>query len=675
MDILLNGNTDIIGIELPGRNVQLEAVRRAAAALRRDMGQVFALADRKGADICLMEEAMEQEQFFLQGRDGRLELHAGDTLGFIYGIYEISRVFLEIPDFWFWMDYEPEKKAGVQIPETYGYRSKPCAVRYRGWFINDEVLLHTWSVERKKDKPWEMAFETLLRCGGNTVIPGTDRNAGKYRKLASEMGLYIAHHHAEPLGAEMFARAYPRLHPSYAEYPEKFRSLWEDALAAQAGMQVIWNLGFRGQGDCPFWENDPQYATDEARGELLGSLIRIQYDMVKEQDPEAVCSTNLYGEVMELYKKGCLKLPEDIIKVWADNGYGKMVSRRQGNHNPRIPALPQEGNREPNGIYYHVSFYDLQAANHITMFPNSADFVIEELEEVLRRNGRELWLVNCSNIKPHVYFLDLIAQIWREGKADAHAHRKGYAERYYGERNGEKAADCLACYAKYAVRYGSHEDEHAGEQFANHVARMLVSQVMRDRTQRCGGLLWATDAETLKGQALWYETLCREAAERYAEYLDMCERTERDFSGAGKVLFADTVLLQARILHSCYRGAAQAAESVLAALDGRYQESFYLAGKARKEYVAADAAMRSREHGKWHNFYANECLTDVKQTAWVLENLMGFVRNLGEGPHFYEWQREFLYPEEDRRVLLILNMDNHLRDLELFEWMEERKEK
>lgn len=666
-DILLNYNTEILGAQ-----VQPQSVCRAVAALRRDMKQIFEKTDKKEADICLVNETMEKEQFFLRVRDSQLEIHAGDALGFIYGIYEISRTFFEVPDFWFWMDSQTDKKNSVRISKMYFYQSQSCAVRYRGWFINDEVLLHTWSVDRKKDKPWEMVFETLLRCGGNTVIPGTDRNAGKYRGLASEMGLYIAHHHAEPLGAEMFARSYPELKPSYAEYPEKFHQLWKDALVAQKGMKVVWSLGFRGQGDCPFWENDPQYATDEARGKLLSSLIRKQYDMVKEYDSDAVCSTNLYGEVMELYKKGCLELPEDIIKIWADNGYGKMVSRRQGNHNPRVPALPQEGNMEKNGIYYHVSFYDLQAANHITMLPNSAEFVVKELEEVLHRNGKELWLINCSNIKPHVYMLDLIAQMWRAGTVDVDTHRKEYTNRYYGEQNGEKAADCLAHYAEYALQYGVHKDDHAGEQFFNHVARMLVSQMMRDRTQCCEELLWATDAETLEDQTLWYEALCRGAEGRYATYLETCERIEIDLVGSGKVLFADTILLQVQILQFCCKGAVMTASSVLAALEEQYQKAFYLAGKARKEYLAADAAMRSREHGKWHNFYENECLTDIKQTAWLLENLMGFVRNLGDGPHFYEWQREFLYPEEDRRVFLITKMDNHLSNLELFELMEER---
>lgn len=52
------------------------------------------------------------------------------------------------------------------VPEDYQFPSVPYRVRYRGCFVNDEVLFHTWSVERNQDKPWEMVFEALLRCGG-----------------------------------------------------------------------------------------------------------------------------------------------------------------------------------------------------------------------------------------------------------------------------------------------------------------------------------------------------------------------------------------------------------------------------------------------------------------------------------------------------------------------------
>lgn len=667
MTVILNRNTHVEG-------EATEAVRRAVSALYRDLKKVFFESPEEGAVIRLMRENLEEEQFFLRTAEGNLELHAGDELGFIYGIYEISRQFLGVNDFWFWNDQQFDLRKEEEIPEGCLFASKPCAVKYRGWFINDEVLLHTWCVERKKDLPWEMAFETLLRCGGNMVIPGTDRNSEHYRGLAASMGLFITHHHAEPLGAEMFARAYPELNPSYAEYPELFHGLWKDALEAQKGMKVVWNLGFRGQGDCPFWVSDPLYETEEARGKLLSSLIRMQYDLVKKANPQAPCCTNLYGEMMELYQKGCLELPEDVIKIWADNGYGKMVSRRQNNHNPRVPALPEAGNREHNGIYYHVSFYDLQAANHITMLPNPPSFVIRELSKVLERNGKDFWIINCSNIKPHVYFLDLVARLWREGAVEEEVYRKEYATRYYGAENAEAVARSLAEFHDCAVPFGAHEDERAGEQFFNHVPRMLISQLMKDRDCCCDDMRWAAPGESLREQTRWYERLCTEAAGRYEEYVRLCEGRALEMKGSGRKLFEDSVLLQAKILYHCCLGAATASQGILAALEEDYKKAFYLAGRARKEFLAADGAMKAREHGKWHGFYRNECLTDIKQTAWMLENMMGFVRNLGDGPHFYQWQREFLYPEEDRRILLILNMENHLNNLELFALMEEKWE-
>lgn len=79
--------------------------------------------------------------------------------------------------------------------------------------------------------------------------------------------------------------------------------------------------------------------------------------------------------------------------------------------------------------------------------------------------------------------------------------------------------------------------------------------------------------------------------------------------------------------------------------------------------------MRRREHGKWHDFYRNECLADVKQSAWTAETLMGYLRLLGDGPHCWKWQREFLNSEEDKQVVLILNMENHLTHREVYELM------
>lgn len=668
--MFLNQNSAILNLSA---ECDTRPVHRAIETLRRDLRFTCVQTDRDGGKIHLVQvDGLEPECYTVQERDVALEIGAGDERGLIYGIYAVSRELLGVQDFWFWNDQRFEPRDSIPVPEGLRLESKPFAVRFRGWFVNDEVLLHTWQVDRRPERAWEMVFEALLRCGGNMVIPGTGQNAKKYRDLASGMGLIITHHHAEPLGAEMFARAYPDLNASYAEHPDKFHRLWESALEEQARCQVVWNLGFRGQGDRPFWDDDPQYATPEARGELMGELIREQYELVQARFPGAVCATNLYGETMELYRNGYLHLPEEVIKIWADNGFGAMVSRRQGNHNPRVPALPETGDTGAHGIYYHASFYDLQAANHITMLPNPPEFVADTLETVLERNVKDYWIVNCSNVKPHVFTLGLIAQLWREGSADAGAYLREYCGAYFGPDCAGDVSGCFRAYYDAAVPYGPHQDDHAGEQFFNYVARMLVGQYMRDKDQPEPDLLWATEADTLRGQVSWYAGLCEQGEAQYEKALMLCEEKALHLPEGPRQLLRDSVLLQTRIYFHCCRGAALVCRSLLEALDGAYQQAFYHGGLAREEYLAANAAMRSREHGKWNGFYANECLTDVKQTAWLLGHYMGYLRNLGDGPHFYLWQREFLYPPEDAKVVLITNMENHLTDSELFALMKER---
>ena len=470
----------------------------------------------------------------------------------------------------------------------------------------------------------------------------------------------------------MFLRAYPDLTTSYAKHPDLFEQLWYNAIQLQKDHPTVWNIGFRGQGDKPFWADDPQYDTPESRGKLMSELIRKQYDFLHAALPGAPCCTNLYGETMELYQQGYLDLPEDVIKIWADNGYGKMVTRRQGNHNPRIRALPREGSTGAHGLYYHASFYDLQAASHMTMLPNPPGFVKRELQEALSLGVADYWIINCSNVKPHVYTLDLIAQLWREGDVDTSAHLLDYCARYYGPENAEAAAGCFRAYYEHALSYGQREDERAGEQFGNHCARMLVSQWMKNAAQPSLDMKWAIDAPTLKEQAAWYREKCRLAVQGYAALERTCARAVLDMTDTGATLMEDTLAMQARLLLHTYEGSLLAMDSLMQAMEEHWLEAFYLAGKAKAAYTAADAAMRQREHGPWHQYYANDCQADVKQSAWLMGVLMGVLRNHGDGPHFYRWQRQFIDPPEDAQIMLILNMENHLNNDELFTLMQAR---
>ena len=678
MNIQINASSRIV------TSLNDKPLQYAIENLYRDIGKVCSDTDQTGSNIMLVysekplieasyriSTVMESEGLTAENL-GNIRIEATDTLGFIYALYHISREILRIHDFWFWNDQVFTEEEAYEIPSDYYYESEPYAVKLRGWFVNDEVLLHKWTLDGDKDQPWEMVFETLLRLGGNMIIPGTDKNSVRYRQMASDRGLYITHHHAEPLGAEMFSRAYPDLKPSIDEHPEKFQSLWQEGIQRQKDLKVVWNLGFRGQGDHPFWVNDPRYATDEARGGLISDIIKKQYHMVKALDPQAACCTNLYGETMELYSKGHLSLPEDVIKIWADNGFGKMVSRRQENHNPRVVALPKEQDHSSHGIYYHVSFYDLQAANHMTLLPNSPEFVLRELKELLRRQIHDYWIINCSNIKPHIYYLVMIAKLWRAGDVQLEEHRQDYVASYYGLEYVEGVSQSLIDYHRYAVAYGEHEDDHAGEQFPNYGTRMLVSQYMKDKNQKSDPLLWATGDVSLKEQIDWYQKICQEAAKGYESYVNECRKISSEMTGPAQQLYEDSLLLQALMLKGSYQGAYQASRSLQYAMEGDYKKAFFLAGQARASYALANEAMGDREHGKWHKFYENECLTDIKLTGRVLGGLMAYLRNMDDGPHFFRWQREFMYSDQDRQITLITNMDNHPTDDEIYDLMRAR---
>lgn len=659
-----------------------EPVKRAISRFYRDLSMTLEPSDEngeaakdRGGTIHLIKGDFPAEEFHIRISNSRdMEISASEELGFIYGLLHISQHCLGILPFWFWNDQKFVKQKEIIVPFT-RYDSEKKPVAYRGWFINDEVLISRWKAGKNQEYPWEMAFEALLRCGGNTVIPGTDSNSKKYEKLADSMGLWITQHHAEPLGAEMFLRAYPDKNPSFREYPHLFRGLWEEGIKRQMNYKIIWNLGFRGQGDTPFWENDPQYDTPEKRGRLISSIMKEQYDLVCRFVSNPVFSTNLYGETMELYRQGFLDLPDDVIMIWADNGYGKMVSRRQGNHNPRIPAIPDpELKDRRHGVYYHVSFYDLQAANVLTMIPNSMDFVKRELINGYNRGISDLWLVNCSNIKPHVYPLDFTAALWNNLDTEPEKHLEQYLYGYYGNKSLEEMKECFMEYFRAVLPYGEREDEHAGEQFYNYVTRVLIHHWMKDGGKAsCEELKWCGPAGNFSQQIKWFTEKCEAACPGFHRLLEQCESLTGKIEEDSGRLWKDSLVLQVKIHAFCLEGIRHLKKAFSAYEGGDYFSAFYETGQAADCFDGGQEAMKECCHDKWAGFYDNDCQTDIKETAYLLRLLMGYLRNLGDGPYFYQWQRQVIYPERDRKIMLLLNYENHLTDEELYRAMREKE--
>lgn len=636
--------------------------------LERDIRNTFLPSEIPQTFIDLQEDPTLEAECYSICITDRIILSAGEEAGFVYGLYHLSEQYLGVKPFWFFLDQNPVPIESLQIVEQQ-YTSDRPAVRFRGWFFNDEVQLTHWSVHGDDQKPWEMAFEALLRCGGNMTIPGTDKISRKYRQLASDMGLWITHHHAEPLGAEMFTRAFPDKEPNFSEHADLFFRLWEEAVIEQKNYKVIWNLGFRGQGDCPFWSHDKSgnYNTPEKRGELISELIEAQRQIVLKYVQNPVFCTNLYGEIMELYDEGYIHFHEDIIKVYADNGFGKMVTRRRDNHCVRVPALPSNP-ADRSGIYYHVSFYDLQAAAHITPLPNSIDFVDRELTKAWHKGADDYWLINCSNVRPHVFYLDAIRKKWFGRTLSETDHSRQFSADYYDSADG--IAECLAGYAHATLSYGEHDDEHAGEQFFNENIRILIHHLFCHRfddNDSIAAFRWLTGDAPLNEQLSVLFGICHTGQENMEAYYAQCQKVSSTLSGRVKMCFDDTVLLAAGIHTYCMRGMLMCEKACHAYFKNDYLNAFLDFGRSARLYEQANQLMRDSEHGIWKGFYYNDCFADIKHTAYLLRKMMGFVRELGDNARHDKWYREAAYAVEDRQILTQLVTDNHLTDDELWE--------
>lgn len=662
-------------------------VVHAARILKRDMGKTLSPG---GADFRIEvsfavpgEPSYRVDETFSisfdsigrtrRGKDdGPMALHlsGADELGIVYGLLYLSRQFLGVDPWWFWMDKEPHPLGVARIP-TEPYCSTPYGVRYRGWFVNDEDSLIGWTdTYPPPEEVWLTVFEALLRLGGNLVIPGTDlpRSGGHY-ELAAEMGLYVTFHHAESLGAEMFKRAHPDLEARYDKYPERFQALWREAIERGRSRKTVWTLGFRGQGDKPFWEDDPVYETPGERGRLIGSAIEQQREMLirmlgdgEETPPTCVY---IYGELTELYRDGHLHFPPSTIRIWADNGYGKMVSRRQGNVNERLPSLPEPEDHGKHGLYYHVAFHDLQASNHLTMFPSEATLIRDELRAAIDRGADRLLLLNSANVRPHTYFLDLVSEMWRLGDVDTEAHRRDFCERFFPSAP-DSALRCLEAYPRATIPYGPNPDDRAGEEYYHHCARSLISTWMRGEEQRgAEDMQWATGNLSLGTQFAGFAARLKPAVAAWQTLTEQADAAAELMSPEESERFRDFFCFQAGLHSSGSSGFVELCNAYAYFADHDFPRSFVAATSALREYRQGLELLETASTGKWSGFFRCDYLTNVAATVYAVDSLRRWLRQFGDAPDYYRWYRAHVVPPSERGILLENTTRRVLSDDEL----------
>jgi hypothetical protein len=305
------------------------------------------------------------------------------------------------------------------------------------------------------------------------------------------------------------------------------------------------------------------------------------------------------------------------------------------------------------------------------MSPNSAEFLAAELDAVLKAGAGSYWIVNCGSVKPHVQALDLIREIWRNGHVDVRAWRKGYVETYYGKGKAEAVAALFEEYPACTAQYGPNKDDRAGEQIWHHPVRELLCQWMSGDTQGClKSLVWLTGDVPFYEQVKKLQAVSAETLPKWDAFCGKCAELLPLLDADARRLFEDSLFLHARLQQSGAAGTKAFCDSIGAYISGSPVKAFHLASKSQTCYMEGVKALVEAEHDRWIGYYDGDCLTDIRLTLFCMDALISWLRVSGDGPDFHKWERTFLTPAGERKVMLLSSKKRPLDNEKLAEGLE-----
>ena len=663
----LNGRTAIFIPDEGGTPVAY-----ALKALRKDWHKVF------GAEICQAPEPganqirlqfahdLREDGFRVShgAGDEHLLIEGADDLGLVFGIYHVCEHLLGVDPFEFWTDFVCKRRDSVTV-SPFAYTAPRPKIRWRGWFINDEDCLRAWDDSlRMTTALYEQINETSLRAGWNMIIPISRCVAdAEAVKLASEMGLWATQHHAAPLGAHSLSQRFPGVRARMPEERDRFITLYKEAIEQSRGRKVIWTVGFRGQGDRAFFdpEDDDRYNQMSAQGKIITEMIQLQQALVREIVPgPQIFAHNLYAESIELYRAGYLKLDDDVIRVWDDNGFGAMRRRRTIYQPERdMIALPTGDDRQrSNGIYYHVSFHDIRISS--TLLPLvDPDLIQEAFQGAYDAGNMDYMLLNVSNVHPHVFDTDLVGKIATVPYETERLPADMVSE-HYRAFNGkhfpghEDAVEGLMRrYYQAPFIYGRYKDDRAGIQVYHFGLRHLILGVLNDEPM-ADRFMYAVGApKDNEGIAQWHiERAGASLPDWESLHHDVHAQYER-MSGPRAQYFHDTVLAHTDCSYFSCQGFVIGLDGVLAYREGDYARAFKLFTESKGWMKRAWAVIKSCEHDKWVHFFRGEERTSIRDTIRYLDTMQNLCRmKQYQDYHRVRWAVPHLGPVSGRHYLM-----------------------
>jgi hypothetical protein len=589
-------------------------------------------------------------------------LTGADLRGTIYAIYEFSQKILGVDPMYLWTDKQPAKRTSIPLPADFTHTYPSPVFKYRGFFTNDEDLLTGWVVPKKGEQTgialstWDMVFETTLRLKGNMVVPGTwifpdDAQV----QAAAERGLIINQHHAIPLGVNV-ARWPDGVPYNFSTHPEILEQAWKDAVALyRPDEEILWSVGLRGLSDSSYASLDESVRdNDPLLGQRISEAIAEQIKIVRAKYPNAQFVTDLWQEGARLMQEGYLKIPPEVMLVWADTGYGDMQDHG------KVAA--------GQGMYFHVAMMNGQANQLSEMV--SAKIIRSEIGRYIKAGATSYFLVNTSDIRPVAMTTRAVMEMaWRGELPGVPATTGGAADEaddaYYQhwatEEFGAKSADALTrIYKEYFAapaprppfafprrtsggnapppmpprsdvpivegdqHYHSEARRIILDDLSGHQVINIPSQSPKWTQPRAGFLLSDQQRASLLDRDI---KDCADAQPRWDAVWKDAFAAESLIDPARRDYYQEQVLTMITINRESNHMLFEVASAMKDANAGDTAKAEGETAEALRALDATEASMHAAEYGKWKNWYRGDWLTGVYRTRELVQDYANHLRD------------------------------------------------
>jgi len=421
----------------------------------------------------------------LPGVKQALVIAGGDQRGSIYGAYDISKNIGVSPWYW-WDDVKPAHQSALYVNAGTHTQGTP-AVKYRGFFINDEnpslgrVAARLFGPGKAPGYPggfnhllYEKVFEAALRLKANYIWPAVwgrtfDQDDPQNQATATRYGIVMGSSHEAPMAQGIESWNRQAVAPStdangnpvpghdsfggdgewsFVRNKDALIKYWTQGIAKMKanGSEQVVTMGMRGNGDTGLADGDG--------AQLMKDIFAAQEKILDDNGMSNVPKVwTLYKEVQRYWDTQDLRPADDVTVNFTDDNWGNIRHLPDPNDPDTAKRLAPGGGGF--GLYYH---FDYVGGGRDYKWADSTNLANtwEQLHLAYNSGVQRLWVTNVGDLKeneaPTQFFLDYAWNPNAIPVQDIWNWEKQYAEQNFGKKVANQVADVLTTYSQLQAR-------------------------------------------------------------------------------------------------------------------------------------------------------------------------------------------------------------------------------